>query len=439
MAESPPTPNGSPVHSPWREWLTVALARLRALSGHRMSVWFLLGGSGALFLIVLFVAVPTARIRIVPKVNLVSYTANVLLSVSGASLGTERRYPTLPLLPIRTTVRRSLTFDQVSRYFLGTNAETQMTLVNEMEEETYSLRPRTRLVNQAGMIFRTLETANIPAATPAGPGVVTVRAEAESKDQFGEVMGERGNVPPGLKWELPALPLEERTKIYARNLTAGTGGTTAFGNLLRREDLALAEKQLHQELLQAAKSHIEEELELLHARTGHQYLLLQYDVLTSISFSGGTLPAHLIGTSVRSIPLEGALAYAMLAYSKDDLLVLLLPGLREHIEEGHELVEGSVLREGISVHVIEYDDHLQWVKITAELTGKQRATLSVLSPSGRLFAEKVRTAVRGKTIEEARRIVQNFPEVDRVDVSVWPPWQRTLPSLVSNIVLLPQR
>lgn len=427
----------------WREWLGVARAHLTVLSGHRFSVWLLLGGSGVLFLTVLFVAVPSARIRIVPKVNLVSYTANVFLSVSGATLPGEaslsgRRQHALPLLPIRTTVQTSLTFDQISKYFLGTNAEVAMTFINEAEEDA-SIRPGTRLVNQAGMIFRTTEPASIPAATVAGPGVVTVRAEAEPQDQYGEIIGERGNIPPGLKWELPGLPLEERASIYARNLTAGTGGTTAFGTLLRREDLALAERQLYQELREAARARVEEEVELLRVRTGQKYVVLQYDVLTSVSFSGGSLPLHLIGTPVRSIPLEGSLTLTVLAYSRDGLLALLLPGLREHIEEGHELVEGSVLLEGISVHVIEYDDNLQWVKITAELTGKQRATLSPLSPRGRLFGERLREAVKGKTIEEAERIIQNFPEVDRVEVSVWPPWKQRLPSLVHNIVLLPQR
>lgn len=422
----------------WRQWLEVASARLKALSGHRASLWLLLGGSGVLFLAVIFVALPTARIRVSAKVNLVSFTANVLLSVSGATLPAGiGRQNALTLLPLRTTVHLSLTFNEVSKYFLGTNAKVEMTFINESEEE-YSLRTGTRLVNQAGMIFRTVEPASIPAATPGGPGVSTVRAEAEPKDQFGEIVGDRGNVPAGIKWELPGLPLEERATIYARNLTAGTGGTTAFGVLLRKEDVNLAEKQLHQELLQAAKARTEEEIELLRARTGQEYVVLQYDVLTSISVSGSILPMHLIGTAVSSIPLEGSLTYAVLAYSKNDLLMLLLPGLREHIEEGHELVEGSVQQEGISVHVIEYDDDLQWVKITAELTGKQRAVLSSLSPSGRLFAERLRGTVRGKTIEEAERIIQNFPEVDHVQVSVWPPWRRTLPSLVSNIVLVSQ-
>ena len=78
------------------------------------------------------------------------------------------------------------------------------------------------------------------------------------------------------------------------------------------------------------------------------------------------------------------------------------------------------------------------MKVTAELTGKQRSVLSPGSATGRIFGEKLREAIRGKTVEEARRIIQNFPEVDHVEVSMWPPWQPSLPSLTSNILLLPQ-
>ena len=417
-------------------WRKLAFTRLRQISSHRLSIWLLLGVSAALFLTVLFIALPSAQVRVWPRVSLVTHTANVLLVASGASLPATRQNVLL-LLPIDVSVEHALTFDQVSRNFLGKNAEVEMTMVNE-SSEPYTFRGGTRLVNQAGMIFRTLAPVVIPAAALVEPGIATVRARAAPEDLYGQIIGERGNVPEGLKWEFPGLSLEERKKVYARNLKAATGGTTAYGNLLKQEDLDLAEKQLTQELLRAAKARADEELETLRGRTGKQYVVLQYDVLTRAHFSGGTLPTELIGAPVSSIPVEGSLHYTVLAYSKDDLRTLLLPGLRDHIEEGQGLVEGSVSLDGISVHVIEYDDNFQWVKVTAELTGKQRSVLAPNSATGRIFGEKLREAIKGKTVEEAKRIIQNFPEVDHVEVSMWPPWQPSLPPLTSNILLLPQ-
>src|SRR3989338_1729164 len=422
--------------NPWEAWTQFVLSRLRVLSSHRLSVWLFLLVSILLFGTIVFIALPSARIRIWPKVTIVNHTANVLLTVSGSTFAQDRQY-VLPLLPLHTTPDLTITFDQISKNFLGTNAQVTMTLINETEEP-YLLRNGTRLVNQSGMIFKTRDSVTIPALSLAGPGSITVEARATPEDLYGQITGERGNVPAGLKWEIPGLTLEERKLVYARNLEEATGGTTKYGTLLQESDLELARKKLEQELIRAAKASTEEEIELLKARTGEFYIILQYDVLTGISFSGAALPMNLIGKPVTSLPIAGELHYTVLAYSKDALLDLLLPGLLDHIEEGQQLVQGSVLREGISVHVVEYDDFLQWVKITAELTGKQRAALSTVSPAGRIFADKVREAIKGKTIEEAERIIQNFPEVDRVEVSIWPPWQHSLPALGSNIFLLPQ-
>jgi hypothetical protein len=443
----------------WQEWMVRGLQRLRIVSVHRVSVILFLIASVSLFFMVLFVALPSARIRVWPRVNLVSHTANVILATSGALVpiqGTRElallsgsggqtvliplrshRRQVLPLIPIRSDIHRYMTFDEISKKFLGENAEVMMSFVNETDEP-YSFRGGTRLANQAGMVFRTLEPASIPAESIAGPGTVAVPARAHPTDLYQQIIGERGNVPAGLKWEILGLPPKERQLVYARNVDAATGGKTAYGTELEEKDLTLARKQLEQELLSAAKVRIEEEVELLASQEGGQYVVLQYDVLTKKIFSGLVLPYDLVGQSVSSLPVEGSLTYIVLAYNKNALLDLLLPGLREHVDDGQELIPETAVIDGISVHVIEYDDSLRWVKITAELTGKERAVLSPVSPTGRLFGERVRDAIQGKTVSEAERIIQNFPEVDRVNITMWPPWRRALPSLSSNIVLLSQ-
>ena len=97
-------PRENPPEGPserWQAWTKYALSRLKILSSHRLSVWVYLGLSALLFSTILFVALPSARIRIWPKVTLVNHTANVLLTVSGAGVSQDRQY-VLPLIPIRT-------------------------------------------------------------------------------------------------------------------------------------------------------------------------------------------------------------------------------------------------------------------------------------------------------------------------------------------------
>lgn len=423
----------------WQEAMFHFFTRLRTLSVHRVSVTVFLGVSILLFFAVLFVAIPSARIRIWPTVNLVTHTANIVLVASGAVMEADQKHM-LPLIPVRATVERELVFTEISKKFLGENAQTEMTILNE-SGEPYSFREGTRLVNQAGMIFRIQKPADVPPATAIEPGMVRVPAVAAAQDLYGQIIGDRGNVPAGIKWEIPGIPVEERKFVYARNAEEAKGGVTRYGQELQEKDLELARKQLEQELLTVAKEKVGEEVLRLSAEAGSEYVVFQgkqYDVLTTTTLSGFVVPTYLIGQEITSFPIKGALQYQVLAYNKDALLGLLLPELLRHVEEGHELVERSAVSEGISVHVIEYDDALRWVKITAELTGKQRSILNPVSRSGRAFTEKVRTMIRGKSIPDAERILQNFPEVERVQISVWPPWRGSIPSLMSNITILPQ-
>lgn len=423
----------------WQEALFHFFARLRSLSVHRVSVTIFLAASIFLFFAVLFVAIPSARIRIWPTVNLVSHTANIILVSSGAVVEVNQRNA-LPLIPIRATVERELVFTEISKKFLGENAQTEMTILNE-SDETYSFRAGTRLVNQAGMIFKIQEPVQVPPATQVEPGMIRVLAVAAAQDLYGQIIGERGNVPAGIKWEIPGIPVEERKFVYARNVEEAKGGVTRYGQELQEKDLELAKKQLGQELLSDAKKKAEQEVLRQSGDEGTEFVVFQgkqYDVLTTTTLSGFVMPTHLIGQEIDSFPIKGELQYQVLAYNKDALLRLLLPELLKHVEEGHELVKGSAVSEGISVHVIEYDDALQWVKITAELTGKQRSVLNPVSRPGRAFTEKVREMIRGKSISDAERILQNFPEVERVHIFVWPPWRGSIPSLMSNITILPQ-
>lgn len=420
----------------WQEWLSLSLLRLRSFSVHRLSVLLILFASIALFGTVLTVAIPSAHIHIRPTVTLVSYTANIVLAASGVTLEYEPKN-VLPLITLHSSVQKSMTFSEISKKFLGENAETEMTFINE-SQEPYSFRAGTRLVNQAGMIFKTLAPIDVPSASGLESGLLRVKARAAPEDLYGQITGERGNVPAGLKWEIPGLPLEERAFVYARNMEAATGGVTKYGKELQTQDLELARKQLEQELLSTALMKTDEELQRRQEEEEKTYILLQYDVLTNMSFSGFVLPTDRIGQEVDSIPIEGALSYHALAYEKNALLGLLLPRLLEHVEEGRELIQESVTPESTSVHVIEYDDNLRWVKITAELSGKQRSILEQTSRPGRAFTEKVREMIRGKSVAEAERIIQNFPEVERVEIDLWPPWRDSLPSLSTHIMIDPE-
>ncbi|PIR48790.1 hypothetical protein COU80_03810 [Candidatus Peregrinibacteria bacterium CG10_big_fil_rev_8_21_14_0_10_55_24] len=414
----------------WQQQLRSRLQTMGLLSLPKLRIWLLIGLSSFLLYFVLFKLLPSAEIRVTPRQDTVTQTANIFLVLSGATVEIPPRVRTLELIPLSVTARRSITFDQISKEFTGTNAKVAMTIVNKFQEK-FSLRKNSRLANQAGMLFLLSEQVFID------PGdQVTVEAVAADLDLYGEIIGERGNVPAGLKWEFVGLPKEDRVLVYGENKEPAIGGTTQYENILKQEDLTLAEKQLKQELLAIANQIIDEERTLYNATQADSIQeRLYYDEFTTATYSGFMLPTQFLGEHVSSVPVEGSIIFTAYAYDKYAALTMLRKELFEHVEEGKHLLEDSVTMDRLVHHVIDYADDLSWIKLTVDLSGKDQYVLDPLTPSGARFAMQVRKLVAGATPEEAQRIVKNLQEVESVEVSLWPPWSRALPTIPSHITI----
>jgi len=416
----------------WRQQLRSHLQSMGLLSLPKLRVWILILVSVSLLFFVLFKLLPSAEVKVWPHGDTISQTANIFLVQSGSTLELPPRVKVLDLIPLNITVDKKITFDRISKNFIGESARVPMTVINK-SDETYSLRKGSRVANQAGMVFRLQDQAIVPAGDE-----LTVRAVADDLDLYGEIIGERGNVPSGLKWTFPGLSREEESLVYAENRGAAVGGTTAYSTVLREGDLDLAKKQLEQELLTLANQMIDEELELENSTNKNRKIeRLYYDIFTSATYSGFVLPTKHVGEEILSIPIEGEITFTALAYDKSLALEMLFDDLVLHVGEGKKLVEDSVSVERLIHHVIDYADDTSWIKLTVDLDGRQQFILDPLTPYGAHFAMKMRDKVAGKRKDEAERIVKNMMEVENAEVKLWPPWTRKLPEIPSHISVTP--
>lgn len=416
----------------WRQQLKSRMQRLGLLSVPKLRIFSLAALSAILFYVVVFKLLPSADIHVRPRREAVSQTINIFLVQSGASLGASDRVRRMPLRPITVRSQKTVSFDHISKEFIGTSAQVELTIINKTDEE-YALRDGTRFSNQAGMIFKIQSHAIIE------PGKeVTVRATADDTDLYGQIIGDRGNVPAGLKWEIPGLSVEERKLVYAENRSAGRGGTTGFRTVLRQEDLDLARKRLEQELLSTAKQAAEKKRHEYNEQSrGENLVMLNYPELIEIEYSGFVLPEQYLGQEIDSVPVQGAITYKILSYDSEAILQMLLTELRDHVREGRRLVDDQLDRDHLVAHVIDYDDNITWIKLTVDLNATEEHILDPLTPTGAVFGKKVRELVAGKHRDEALRILRNLPEVERVEISQWPPWNRVLPGIPSHISVIP--
>lgn len=417
----------------WRQQLRSKLQSMGLLSLPKVRIWSLIFLSAGLFFFVFFRLLPSATISVYPTDETLSQTANIFLAQSGSTADLPARVRVMDLIPIVVRVDHSITYDQISREFIGTNSKVAMKVINN-SNEPYWLKAGTRVQNQAGMTFRLEDSIKI---NPLDS--VLVRAEADPEDLYGEIVGERGNIPAGLKWDFPGLTREERILVYAENTEAGEGGVSDYRTVLSKDDIKLAKVQLESELLSLAKRIADERKEVSNADEDNTSVLemLYYEELTKVEYMNFDIPDQFIGLPVKSIPISGSIEYTTYAYNTQKVLDMLGKELHSHVGEGRRLLEESLTLERLVAHVIDYADDFSWIKLTVDLTGTQQYILDPLSPTGAVFAKKVRESVKGLHKVDAQPIVDNFPEVKKATISIWPPWSAYLPRIPSHIVVEP--
>src|SRR3989344_1765689 len=204
----------------WRQELRSRLQAMGLLSLPKLRIWALLLVSFFLFGFVIFRLLPSATVLVWPREETVSQTVNIFLAQSGAVADLPQRVRIMDLVPIVVHVDRTITFDQISKEFIGKNAETLMNVKN-VSDESYWLKMGSRLRNEAGMVFRILDSIEVESG-----GETLVKAEAEPVDIYGEILGDRGNVPAGVRWNFIGLDPAAQQLVYAENAEPGTGASS---------------------------------------------------------------------------------------------------------------------------------------------------------------------------------------------------------------------
>lgn len=412
----------------WKQQLRSKLQTMGLLSLPKIRIWSLLVISLIAFTFAMFKLLPTAEIIVKPRQESVIQTTNIFLVQTGATLEEiPLNVRNIDLIPIRVQLTKNISFTDVSKEFTGTNASVQMEVYNNAQE-SYSLRPQSRVRNNAGIVFYIQEAINI---SPGDSQLVS--AIAADTDVYNDIIGDRGNVPADLRWDFIGLSEAERQFVYAKNIEEGSGGATNSRLVYNETDMSLAEKKLQQALLSEASQQIDEEIELLNATGKKVFTRLYYDELRTIYFSNFELGKNYLQQTIESIPISGMVEYTAYAYDRQYVLDILEQEIRNHVEPGKEILPDSIDINLLSTHVMEYSDDFQWIKLTVDLAASERAVLDTLSPTGITFANHVRELVAGEHIDDAKRVINNLPEVERAQIRLWPPWKTHLPEIPYNI------
>ncbi|MFA4815153.1 MAG: hypothetical protein WC924_03850 [Candidatus Gracilibacteria bacterium] len=392
--------------------------------GKKRWIFGLLTASVLVFFVIAYVALPGATILIEPASNVLSKSVNVTLEPNPTDPYSLKAYE------IETEVEYTLTHPSTGLITDdSSNAAGNLTIINT-SGVARPLVKETRFQTEDGIVFRLQKEVNVPAGTAITPGTLVAYVIADPLDANGVAVGERGNVG-ATKFFLPGLREDTRTELYAESYDAMTGGLTVSRVQVTENDLIAAQVRLETDLKEKAVAALRKEVLAESNTLGVTLRLLETSDALQYGPALVELPYTLIGQEQKTFDVSGSMSISGVAYSTDDLFSILKAEIVSSKTPGKLLV--SVDENSVSLQVLEVGLAVGTYKITVQVQGIEEYEIDPELEGGSKLAEKIKEHVAGKTIEEAAAYIQNLPEVNSVEISVWPVWSPTIPSLPENI------
>ncbi len=268
----------------------------------------------------------------------------------------------------------------------------------------------TQVQTATGIVFRTTRRVVVPKATflPPTPGVAEAPVEALEA-------GPAGNVPAGAISRVS-------TVIQARlvnpddpvsNPEPTSGGKHEEFPRVSQADVDGALAALRQRAETALRDGLADPT-LVPAG------LTVFDATATLGDLAPTVdPASLVGKEATEFDLGLTGQGSVIAVDESPLREIAEARVRAQIAANHVLVDGS-----LSVEV--GDPVVEGEIIRFPVTASARQTV-VVDPA------EIRAAVKGKPVEEARRLLEGY---GTVSIEVWPDWVTTIPTLDARLEVL---
>ena len=210
-----------------------------------------------------------------------------------------------------------------------------------------------------------------------------------------------------------------------------TGGTTLVHTKVTEEDLTAAKTKLESDLQEKALAALRKEVLSLGNEQGLDLKLLEDSDAIVYGAAIIDVPYELVGQEMDSFEIKGSLSISGAAYDGDALYNILKTEIVSVQTPGKQLI--AVKEDSVSIVVLEVNNAGLTYKLTVQIQGIEEYEIDPELEGGADLAEKIKEHIAGKSIEEATNYIQNLPEVNQVEITVWPFWSPTIPNLPENI------
>lgn len=405
----------------------------RSLRGH---VFFgfllLLGLLGILF----YWISPSATIYVKPKVSLLPFTQNVVVTVSGREASeNDQNLPQINAVYVDTVLEGEENFSSGRVEYEVTNATGKITLYNNSSQPKFLVPSRLQSPN--GSIFRFKDEVTIPGADGTIPGELVVEIEADPfmEENPQKPIGKFGNIEAGTDLIFPSLSGDLQEVYYGKaNKGPLVGGSTLARYFVQEEDFARAQETFQSVFRNRGIEELEQEILKRSEREGRRYVIIDDPRLLKSEIININVPEELLGQEVQTFSLTGEVRVYGIVFDQSEIMKHLEQRLEKNQDKRKELMKLD--DSSIKYRVLDAEslDEEGWVKLSISIAGIEFLNASGESDESEKWRQDLIEQIKGLGIPRARAILLNDPEIEFVDrIKISPFWIRVMPTLRDQI------
>lgn len=409
------------------------------------------------FLVVVYIAIPSATIYLTPATNVVEKTINITFAKPSENRDLFRtpNNNVIPAIVLEEELENQMVYKSTGKVFTGTSARCNLKVIND-RTSPWTLVAKTRFQSPTGEVFRISEKVQVPAARyeivrdaqgnaerQKVSGALIVSVEADEKDERGNIVGVRGNLPSQTQFVLPGLSPFNQTLLSATNEKPCQGGSTDFYTIVTEDDIAASQEKIREVLEDAGKQLLVETVENKNLQRAQQedeeipsVKLKLFDNVRAMIFevSDITVPDNLEGTKVEEFSVSGKVTVKGIAYEEPSYFEILESGLVSKIHPNKVL--SSIDYDSTTYNIVYSDsdlDNLSRIKISVTVRGLEEYNFDPRSDTGEEIISRIMDYIPSKDKNEALYFISNLEEIQKANISIWPFWKQDIPNRTSSI------
>jgi len=359
-----------------------------------------------------FLVLPKATIGVFPKAEPVTRDMEINMSINYKTLDPIKLL--LPATKVDETLTLSDKFQSQGKKQVGNKSAGTIKIYN-FTKLPINLKSSTTILTAGNKTYTLIN--DVSGVKPA----VYKNAQTKEVDEtsLGESFqiaatsgGENFNLPAGTRLEITNQVFGSKPQfLFAKSDSEITGGTTRYLSIISQEDLDLAKKELENKALQEINNKLESSGLVLTDKV-YTFDVVQFATDNAVN----TQTPNFVATMEAKI--NG------LAYNEKDLSSLISERIGQTLSSNKTLKFNSAEATTVKVKNLDVNNGLGTLSVHFEGQAVFNVDLANITPQ-----------LVGKGQNEVYEILRSKAEIEKVEITLAPSWQKSFPLFVSRIKL----